>query len=120
MALARRCKMFSQQNVVEPDVVYFRPERQHLLNPSSAAYVAPDLAVEVISPGDLAFEIREKISEYLRAGVRLMWVVYRSMKMVEVYRPTEGPHATLHEHDTISGEDVLPGFSYPVRDFFAR
>jgi Uma2 family endonuclease len=78
---------------------------------------APDLAVEVISPNDLAYEVDLKAHEWLEAGVSLVWVVNPRTQTVSVYRPnTSG--VILHEGDTLSGEEVIPGFSCQVRQFF--
>ena len=80
--------------------------------------LAPDLAVEVISPNDLASEVNEKIDEYLSAGVSLVWVIDPDSKTVSVYRK-DGSTARLRESDELSGEDVIPGFSCKVNDIFA-
>jgi Uma2 family endonuclease len=79
--------------------------------------LAPDLVVEVVSPSDTAAEVREKIQEWLRAGVRLVWVVRPSNRSVIEYRsPTEVRE--LGEMDELDGFDVLPGFTCPVRAIF--
>jgi Uma2 family endonuclease len=80
------------------------------------------LAIEVISPNDLAYEIDEKIADYLRAGVSLVWIVYPPTRTVEIRRPRSsslGPISHLADTDLVSGEEVLPGFSCPVTNFFA-
>jgi Uma2 family endonuclease len=81
----------------------------------------PALVVEVVSPGDTAEEVQEKVHEHLGAGVRLVWVVYPSTRTLRVHRPrsaTAGSGSDLSEDDVITGEDVLPGFSCPVGEFF--
>jgi Uma2 family endonuclease len=80
--------------------------------------IPPDLAVEVVSPGDEAHELDLKIQEYLDAGVRLIWVVYPVTRTVDVIRPS-GQNSRLREGDTLDGEDVLPGFTLPVAEVFA-
>lgn len=90
--------------------------------PQGHCRIAPDLAVEVISPHDTAYEIDEKVSEYLKAGVRLIWVVHPLLKRVAVFRSAESPLGAGSEFlagDVITGEDVLPDFSCPVAQFFA-
>jgi Uma2 family endonuclease len=77
---------------------------------------APDLAVEVVSPGDTAVEIHEKVLEYLRAETRLVWVLYPESKTIVVHSSV-GAH-TLTEDDTLEGGDVLPGFGVAVREVF--
>ena len=79
--------------------------------------IAPDLAVEVVSPGDLAYEVDAKVQDYLRAGVRLVWVVNPQVRTVEVHR-THSAGLILREQDELDGEDVLPDFRCKVGDFF--
>jgi Uma2 family endonuclease len=78
---------------------------------------APDLAVEVISPTDIAEEVEQKLDEYLRAGTRLVWFVYLPTKNVWAYKP-DGTAKLYRTADTLSGDDVLPGFSVPVAELF--
>ena len=78
--------------------------------------VAPDLAVEVISPSNKAADIELKIWQLLNAGTSLVWVVYPDTRNV-VVRSASGAK-TLRENDTLSGGDVLPGFEIRVGDIF--
>ena len=105
----------------KPDVSFVKAGRfPNNRPPKGYARLAPDLAVEVLSPGDLASEIDEKVEDYLRAGVKLVWVVQPETKKVHIYRPTGAarPVDLLTEADTITGEDVLPGFECKVAEFF--
>jgi Uma2 family endonuclease len=86
--------------------------------PKGDIAVAPDLAVEVISPNDTYEEVEVKVIEYLKAGVRLVWVISPEAKTILVRRPNKTSTA-LDVTDTLSGEDVLPGFTCPVADLFA-
>jgi len=79
---------------------------------------APDLAVEVLSPTDVRSEVDEKIDEYLRSGVRLVWFVNPFERRVTVHRPGKRP-PVLEEHNSVDGGDVLPGFNYPLARLFA-
>jgi Uma2 family endonuclease len=85
--------------------------------PEGNFQLAPDLALEIVSPNDTAYEVEEKRVAYLKGGVRLLWVVYPPTRVVFVYRPG-GKAAELSEVDTLTGEDVLPDFSCPVARFF--
>jgi Uma2 family endonuclease len=100
-----------------PDVMFFSRDR---LDPDAEIEgypeLPPDLAVEIVSPSDSLQSILEKVEEYLRAGVRLVWVVYERSKSVTVY-PSE---VTLDEEDSLEGGDVLPGFSVQVSALFRR
>ncbi len=102
-----------------PDVAFVRKER---VPPSSErrrfAELGPDLVVEVVSPGDRAAAIEEKVQDYLHAGVRLIWVVYPDTKSVTEYRPATQAKSFGLE-DELQGYDVLPGFICPVAQLFS-
>jgi Uma2 family endonuclease len=86
--------------------------------PGGYVRIAPDLAVEAVSPNDTAEEVEAKRIAFLRAGVRLLWVIYPESRTVHVYRKGGGA-AALEEGDELTGEDVLPGFVCKVADLFA-
>jgi Uma2 family endonuclease len=100
-----------------PDVAVIRKER---LTPMTGKYypLAPDLAVEVVSPGDTAGDIHEKVRDFLQAGTRLLWVVYPSSRTVVVHTPAGAE--TLESSDTLDGGEVLPGLSLPVGRVFEK
>jgi Uma2 family endonuclease len=86
--------------------------------PKQFAQFAPDLVVEVVSPADSYSEMMRKVQDWLQAGVRLVWVVDPSAKTVAVHR--EGTTVRIYgEEDTLSGDDVLPGFECKVADIFS-
>ena len=78
---------------------------------------APDLAVEVLSPGDTSEEVDEKIAEWLTAGARMVWVVSPKRRTVTVYRSLK-EIKILTEQDELDGADVVPGFHCRVADIF--
>ncbi len=78
--------------------------------------VAPDLAVEVISPSNLFSDIQLKVAQLLQAGTALVWLVDPQSRTVTVH--TKDSTLTLREGDTLTGGDVLPGFELPVADIF--
>lgn len=80
--------------------------------------IAPDLAVEVLSPGNTKGEMSRKRIEYFHSGVRLVWMVDCANRTVAVYT-TPSAVTILNEESTIDGGEVLPGFTAPVADFFA-
>jgi Uma2 family endonuclease len=81
--------------------------------------VAPDLAVEIISPNDTFPEVSAKAEEYLAAGVKIVWVVEPRAKRAYIFRPGRDI-SRAGESDALSGEDVLPGFSLPLGRLFER
>lgn len=85
--------------------------------PEGYITLAPDLAVEVISPNDLYEDVEEKVQDYFKAGVRLVWIVSPRSKTVLIRRP-DGACAALNLDGELSGEHVLPGFVCKVADLF--
>jgi Uma2 family endonuclease len=82
--------------------------------------VAPDLAVEVVSPDE---DIFKKAREYLHAGTHMVWAVYADEKVVYVMRlDSDGSIRSVPYgvNDTLDGSDVLPGFILPVSEIFPQ
>ena len=101
-----------------PDVAYWSFERlpaDHV--PVVYANVAPDLCVEVKSPSNTPARTTKKVGEYFTCGARMVWVVDPEERTVTVYRKA-GDGRVLWEDAAITGEDVLPGFTSPVAEFF--
>jgi Uma2 family endonuclease len=96
------------------DVAYWSRERLPEV-PRGYIAIPPDLAVEVVSPDDHFSRVQRKVAHYLARGVRLLWVVDPEDRSVTVYRPDQAMRI-LGEADTLSAEDVLPGFSCRVAD----
>lgn len=102
-----------------PDIAFVRMERiQETPKVKSYRRGAPDLAVEVISPGDTVSEVERKVTEWLEAGASAVWIVSPELKTVTVYRSLTDID-TLTEKDTLDGGDVVPGFQIPVDEIFA-
>jgi Uma2 family endonuclease len=80
--------------------------------------VVPDLVVEVYSPSNTAPKMREKLNEYLNAGVPLVWIVHPGRHTVAIYRPDEPFPTLLGAGDVIEDLPELPGFRCRVADFF--
>lgn len=78
---------------------------------------APDLAVEVVSPGDTAGEVEEKVQMWLTHGASLVWVIYPATRTVTAYR-RDGSANVLLDDDLLDGEAVLPGFTFPIDRLF--
>jgi Uma2 family endonuclease len=80
--------------------------------------LAPDLAVEVLSPSNTPREMTLKRRHYFEAGVRLVWIVDPKRRTVAAYTGPDRP-ARLDASATLDGGDVLPGFAFPLADLFA-
>ena len=111
-----RC--FQKNRVRKPDVSFVAKGRlKDDKSPKGDIDIAPDLAVEVVSLNDTYEEVAEKIRDYKFAKVKLIWVVSPKTKTVLIRR-LDGTCAELDETGTLSGEDVLPGFTCPVAELF--
>lgn len=77
----------------------------------------PDLAVEVVSPGDSYSDVHEKALSWLAHGTRAVWVVDPGARRVTVYR-SPGDVRALAADETLTGDDVVPGFAIPVHALF--
>jgi len=96
-----------------PDVAFISTARLPDPPPRGFAELAPDLAVEVLSPDDRPGEVLAKVADWLNAGARLVWVVDPVRVLARVYR-ADGSESILDDADALRGEDVLPGFEYPL------
>ena len=101
-----------------PDVAFVSRSRLREI-PTGYLEVAPDLIVEIVSPGDRPGEILEKVGQWLAAGSRLVWVLDRPREPLRVYR-ADGSVSLLGPDDVLDGEDVLPGFALPLSDLLRR
>ncbi|MFH1267853.1 MAG: Uma2 family endonuclease [Planctomycetota bacterium] len=102
-----------------PDIAFISRKRLEGEVPKEAFWPgAPDLAVEVVSPGDTTGEVDEKVKSWLDAGARIVWVVNPKWQSVTVYRSATDIK-TLTENQKLTGEDLVPGFSCRVGDIFA-
>lgn len=81
------------------------------------ARFVPDLAIEIDSPGRRPRIEKQRIQDWLDAGVRLLWVVHTKTRTATVCHP-EGSARVLQEDEAFDGEDVLPGFTLPLSKLF--
>jgi Uma2 family endonuclease len=101
-------------NVRSPDVSFVAARRfPGDTAPEGFAELAPDLAVEILSPEDRPREVLDKVGEYLQAGVRLVWVIDPKQSEASVYRSLTDTHV-VGSGAILDGEDVLPGFRCPL------
>jgi Uma2 family endonuclease len=113
-----RCFSDDPDKVRKPDISFVKRERlthKHLRE--GFLTIAPDLAVEVISPNDLASELNEKVVEYRSAGISLIWIIDPEVRTGLVFR-IDGTVTQLGMNDELSGENVIPGFCCQVAELF--
>jgi Uma2 family endonuclease len=105
-----------------PDFAFVRADRlppRHSPEYRQALQLAPDLAVEVASEYQYQPGLDEKARRYLSFGTRLVWVVWPRHQTVGVWHPGDTAPTALSVNDTLDGEDVVPGFRYPIAALFA-
>jgi len=106
-----------------PDVAYLSYERWPLekKRPRSGNSwpIAPELAVEYVSPNDLVQELTEKIRDYFEAGVLEVWVVHPEQRMVQIYESALTSHGLL-DTQTLENRPLFPEFRYPIASFFVE
>lgn len=102
----------------KPDVVYVKLTRlPNGVVPKGDIFIAPDLVVEVLSPGNSGTEVDDKLAEYLGAGVSLVWIVNPDRRSIRAFR-RDGTHRLFGAADVIDNEPALPGFRLLVSDVF--
>ncbi len=104
-----------------PDLAFISTERWPLDKPapSEAAWdVIPDLAIEIISPTDMIDDLMSKIEEYFAVGVRLVWVIHPKYRKLYAYQSPTNVQI-LDQNDTLSGGEMISGFSMPLSKIFA-
>ncbi len=104
------------ERALKPDVAFVSTSR--LDGDENTGFpIPPDLAIEVISPTDAQSRVVDKAFAYLNAGTRLVWVLEPRSQTVTIYR-SERDIALLTSENTLTGEDVVPGFVCPVSQLF--
>lgn len=103
--------------VLAPDFAFISAARMPAEVPYGFLPIVPDLVVETRSPGDTPRAVQAKMERWIAAGVRLAWDVDPRSQVVTAYQPGL-PASTHGVGDTLSGGDVLPGLSLPVRQIF--
>lgn len=112
-----QCFAVERDRVRRPDLSFISKARMRPEYLEGHIPIPPDLAVEVVSPNDLFYDVQQKVGEYLRAGVRLVWIVNPRTREVHVYR-ADGEFQLLKIDDALDGADVVPGFRCPLAEIF--
>jgi Uma2 family endonuclease len=114
-----QCFPDDPNRVRKPDVSFIRHGRLSANQfQQGHCRVAPDLAVEVVSPNDLHEDLMRKLEDYFAAGVPLVWVVEPDLRCVTVYEAPGQTSRRLRETEDLTGGNVLPGFHCRVGELF--
>ncbi|MFL6195403.1 MAG: Uma2 family endonuclease [Thermoanaerobaculia bacterium] len=99
------------------DVAFISKERD--LQPEAMGFleVAPELVVEILSPDHRSGRLDEKLRDYFSAGVQVVWVVDPEKRRVLIHR-SPSDVAVLDERQSLTDEELLPGFSLPLSELF--
>jgi Uma2 family endonuclease len=101
-----------------PDVAILLKSRQPTVKGKGFNRIPPDLAVEVVSPGNSASEMHNKVLKYLQSSTQIVWIVYPDSQTVAVH--TSAGSRTLTINDTLDAGSVLPNFALPVQEIFPQ
>jgi len=104
-----------------PDLAWIPIEKWEALDPSvrqGFLRLCPDFVVEILSPTDSWIQTQAKLQEYMDNGCRLGWLLDPKAKRVMIYRQGQAPEL-VEDPETLSGEDVLPGFTLPIRKIWS-
>jgi Uma2 family endonuclease len=110
------------KNAYQPDAGYISKVRHPQLE-GIAFPIAPDIAVEVISPSESSKNVMKKVLRYIQGGSRLVWTMYADDETVYVWQlgdDGEMRWRVLSGDDVLDGGDVLPGFSIKVSEIFPK
>jgi Uma2 family endonuclease len=103
--------------VCSPDVSFVEAARLEGVSTRGFIDGAPTLAVEIVSPGDLWSEVEDKVRLYLEKGSRAVWIVDPQTRTIEV-RTTQAAPRIYRADDTLTGDEILPGFELQITDVF--
>lgn len=101
-----------------PSVAAIRDERLPREDDCFPCPIAPDFVAEVISKQQTADDVECRLTEWLDAGVKVVWVVNPTTRSVRVHSPSG--YRFLRAGDTLTAPEVLPGFAVPVAELFRR
>ncbi|BAZ83289.1 MAG: Uma2 family endonuclease [Sphaerospermopsis sp.] len=103
-----------------PDVSWIKIERWNALTPEQRKKflpLCPDFVIELVSESDDLADTQTKMQEYINNGLRLGWLLNPKDKQVEIYRQNQAVEI-LENPQSLSGEDVLPGFILDLQPIF--
>ncbi|HUF28725.1 MAG TPA: Uma2 family endonuclease [Gemmatimonadaceae bacterium] len=98
-----------------PDLAFVAADRVAQIGRSGFPRLAPDLVAEVRSPDDRPGVVLAKVADWIDTGTKIVWVIDPARFEARVYR-ADGSESHLAREDSLDGEDVLPGFTCPLRE----
>jgi Uma2 family endonuclease len=110
-----QCFAEAPGNVRRPDIVFIAKDRLRDVPDDGHVKIAPDIAIEIISPGDKINDFEDKLADYRSAGVKQVWEVNPTFGYVRVHLP-DRTAIFLQGHENLVAQDILPGFSIKVAD----
>ncbi len=115
-----QCYAEDPSRVRKPDFLFIALSRMPVaeVNDEGHITIVPDCVAEVISPNDSSYDVETKLEEYLRAGVKLVWLIWPHTQTVRVHRQ-DGSEIRLQGDAELDGENVIPGFKLKLADLFA-
>ena len=114
------CFRLPSQALRSPDIAWIKQDRWDALTPAEKAKfppIAPDFVLELMSPSDELSDAQAKMREYIENGVKLGWLLNRKTHSVEIYRSNQSVEV-LESPETLSGENILPGFMLNVQSIW--
>ena len=110
----------SEVNVVQPDILFISNERRHIITENNISG-APDLAIEILSPGTAQRDRELKLSLYSRFGVREYWIVDPDERSVQAMGLGPEGYNTIRTHTSgMVSSPLLPGLDIPLDEIFAE
>jgi Uma2 family endonuclease len=107
-----------KHTVRAPDLAFIRKGRVAAAETPKFIPIPPDLCAEVLSPGDRADAVDQKVKAWFRFGARVVCVVDPQRRQITAHTPGAPAHV-IRENDALTASEVLPGFELPIRKLFA-
>lgn len=112
-----RCFPNKPNQVRRPDLAFICTARLPAVPRRGHIPIPPDLAIEIVSPGDGVYDLDEKLRDYKAAAIALTWVINHEQRLVRLYEVGR-LKAELEENEELRGEPALPGFVIKVSELF--